>query len=73
MLGSRLETKHKELCMVFVDLEKAYDRVHREQMWWSPQKKRVPEAFIKIIQDMYEEYWILLDPRNDKGRKYRVF
>ena len=43
--------------MVFEDLEKAYDRVPRELIWWSQElrKKRVPEAYIKIIQDMYED------------------
>ena len=34
-----------------------------------PTKERVPEAYIKIIQDMYG----LSNPGNDKGRKYRVF
>ena len=54
--------------MVFVDLEKAYDRVHKELIWWSLRKKRVLEAYIKIIQYMYEE-----NPGNNKGRQYRVF
>ena len=67
MLQEKYREKNKELHMVFVDLEKAYDRVPREVIWWSLRKKRVLEAYIKIIQDMYE------DPGNDKGRKYRVF
>ena len=43
----------KELHMVFVDLEKAYDRVPRELIWYSLRRKCVPEAFINIIRDMY--------------------
>ena len=41
--------------MISVDLEKAYDRVPRELIWWSLRKKRVPESCNKIIQDMYED------------------
>ena len=39
--------------MVFVDMEKAYDRVPRELIWYSLRRKYVPEAYINIIGDMY--------------------
>ena len=54
MLQEEYREKNKELHMIFVDFEKAYDRVPRELIWWSLRKKGVPEAYFKIIQDMYE-------------------
>jgi len=39
---------------VFVDLEKAYDKVPREVMWEYLEKREVSVAYIKVIKDMYE-------------------
>jgi len=43
------------LHMVFIDLEKAYDKMSREVLWWTLMKKRVPSKYIDIIRDMYDE------------------
>jgi hypothetical protein len=34
-------------------MEKAYDRVPRDLLWWALRKKQVPEQYVHIIQDMY--------------------
>ena len=46
--------KQKGLHVVFVDLEKAYDRVPRQEIWRCMREKGVPEKYVKIIQDMYK-------------------
>ena len=40
--------------MVFIDLEKVYDRVPREVLWRYLEKKGVSPVFIRIIKDMWE-------------------
>ena len=40
--------------MIFIDLEKAYDRVPRELIWWILGQKNVPQCYFDIIKDMYE-------------------
>ena len=39
--------------MEFVDLEKAYDRVSRDLIWWAMRKRSVPEGYVKVIQNMH--------------------
>ena len=46
--------KDKIYIMIFVYLEKAYDRVPRDIIWWAPRKKNVGEEYIKVIQGMYD-------------------
>ena len=54
---------NKELHMVFLDLENAYDRVPRELILWCLRKKGVPEGYVMIIQDMYNDCETLVSTR----------
>ena len=49
--------------MVFIDLEKAYDRVPRDLIWWCLRKKGVTEGYVTIIQDMYKDCETLISTR----------
>ena len=40
--------------MVFIDLEKAFDRVPRDLIWAALRAQKAPEIFVKLIMDMYE-------------------
>ena len=55
----QLQEKHlvpgKPLYLVFIDLEKAFDRVPREVIWWSMCKLKIDEWFVRIVQSMYKE------------------
>jgi hypothetical protein len=53
-MGSYREEK-KGLHMVFIELEKAYDKVPRDIMWWSLEKHKVPTKYITLIKDMYKD------------------
>ncbi|KAK3541600.1 hypothetical protein QTP86_033087, partial [Hemibagrus guttatus] len=44
----------RELHCLFVDLEKAYDRVPREELWYCMRKSGVAEKYVRVVQDMYE-------------------
>ncbi|XP_037870980.1 uncharacterized protein LOC119629375 [Bombyx mori] len=44
---------HRNLHMVFVDLEKAYDRVPRAVLWWALNEKDIPGKYVRLICAMY--------------------
>jgi hypothetical protein len=50
----RYREQKKDLHMVFIDLEKAYDKVSRNIMRWTLQKYKVSTKYITLIKNMYD-------------------
>ncbi|KAK3523544.1 hypothetical protein QTP70_002452 [Hemibagrus guttatus] len=54
ILMEKYRDGQRELHCLFVDLEKAYDRVPREELWYCMRKSGVAEKYVRVVQDMYE-------------------
>jgi hypothetical protein len=39
--------------MIFIDLEKAYDKILRNIIWWALNRKLVLTKYVTLIKDMY--------------------
>jgi Reverse transcriptase (RNA-dependent DNA polymerase) len=56
-LIKQLMERHREqkndLHMIFIDLEKACDKIPRNIMWWTLKRKLVPTKYVTLINDMY--------------------
>jgi hypothetical protein len=53
-LMERCREQKQDMHMVFIDLEKAYDKLSRNVMWWALQKHKVSTKYITLIKDMYD-------------------
>ena len=52
-IQEKYNQKKKKLYHIFVDLEKAFDRVPREIIEWALRKKEVPERMVAAIMALY--------------------
>ena len=46
----------RQLCINFVDFQKAFDSVHRESLWRILQAYGMPQQIIDIIQSFYNKF-----------------
>ena len=54
VLMEKYRAGQMELRCVFVDLEKAYDKVPREEVWYCMEKSGLAEEYVRIVQYMYD-------------------
>ena len=52
-LQEKYLAKRKNLYFAFVDLEKAFDRVPRDVVWWAMRKLGVDEWIVNVVKAMY--------------------
>ena len=45
--------ENRAVYMVFIDLEKAYDRVPRQEVWMRNREKGLPDIYVMIVQDIH--------------------
>ena len=54
MLMEKYRDGQRELHCVFINLEKAYDRAPREELWYCMRKSGIAEKYVQLVQDIYE-------------------
>jgi hypothetical protein len=64
-LMERCREQKKDLHLIFIDLEKAYDKVSRNVMWWTLQKHKVSSKYITLIKNMYDN--VVISVRTSNG------
>src|SRR2546425_2219059 len=68
----KLLGKQKELWMAFVDLEKAFDRVPREVLWWALRHVGVEEWMVNVIKSLYEGVTTAVKRNGEESESFEV-
>ena len=58
--------------MAFVDLEKAFDRVPRDVIWWALRELGVEEHVVSVIQTMYSKASTVVKLGAGESREFEV-
>ena len=70
--GNIFRNTKSELHLVFVDLEKAYDRVPRKLIEYALRERGVPEQYVSVVKDMYEETETVISVASGSSRSFKV-
>jgi hypothetical protein len=58
--------------MIFIDMEKTYDKVPRNATWWALQKHKVSLKYITLIKDMYDNIVISVRTSNEDTNDFLI-
>ena len=61
-----------DLYMIFVDLEKAFDRVPRKLIEWALRRKGVPERLVAAIMAMYNQVETVVQMEGETSDSFMV-
>ena len=64
--------KKKTLFHVFMDLEKAFDRVPREVVVWALRRQGVPEKLIALVMSLYEDSSSCVRRENEDSKNFPI-
>jgi Reverse transcriptase (RNA-dependent DNA polymerase) len=71
-LMKRYREQKKYLHMIFIDLEKMYDKIPRNIMCWALEKKRIPTKYVTLIKDMYINIVICVRAYDDEFDTFSI-
>ena len=55
-----------------MDLEKAYDRIPRSEVWDYLRTDKLPEKYIKVVRDMYKDSETQIRTPADRSKRLKV-
>ena len=71
-LQEKYREVNRDLYLTFVDLEKAYDRIPRELVYWSLRKRRTPERLVRLVETTYKNAMTVVRTPYGKTEEFQI-
>lgn len=75
LLNSIFQTSRSErrdLCMVFVDIAKAFDTVQHEVVWWAMNRFGIKIEFLEVLKDLYANVGTQFKAQNGRTKTIKM-